>query len=325
MSDEFDSCLFQLVAVIVIIFVIFAVILSAVGTAISAISDFLKDIWNQILQIIQQIIQAILELFRTAPKLPKLPEPPSNGSPYLIYIVVPGDTLWGIAQRFNTSVAVLVELNRDKYPCLETQPECLQVGWVLKVPRTPASASPYFITPTNNSKVVPGCDYDSTDCRGDGHHTGIDFVGDSEIHPAAPGTIAEIYHNDVGCTPDSLRKDCPQKHGTCSDHGFGNTIILEHILEDGQRVYSLYAHLASIAPSLFKGQRVTSADVLGVMGGSGYGFPDCWSTHLHFEIKAKPVLENPSGEGTYYGYVPKPADGFGYQNPNAYFNKIRVR
>lgn len=57
------------------------------------------------------------------------------------YTVVRGDSLWKIAQRAGTTVEVLVQLNKDKYPSLSRDAGFLQVGWVLATPNNPVSVS----------------------------------------------------------------------------------------------------------------------------------------------------------------------------------------
>ena len=55
---------------------------------------------------------------------------PYNG-PTTSYYVVPGDCLWNIAQKFGTTVAVLMELN----PRIENA-DYIQAGWTITVPDT---------------------------------------------------------------------------------------------------------------------------------------------------------------------------------------------
>ena len=120
-----------------------------------------------------------------------------------------------------------------------------------------------------------------------------------------------------------------------NDHGLGNTVILEHELQ-GQKFYSLYGHLESIAPNLVINNLVKKGDVLGTTGASGYGCNNYWrigedgcfsqnvlDRHLHFEVKTNPVLYNPRGDnicpnywnGLCYGYTPKYPQDFGYFDP----------
>lgn len=71
---------------------------------------------------------------------------------------------------------------------------------------------------------------------------------------------------------------------SAGDSSYGRYVVLEH---PGltPAVYSLYAHLARIAPGLKAGQEVTAGQVLGTIGHSsgGYMIPVDRS-HLHFEI-----------------------------------------
>lgn len=71
---------------------------------------------------------------------------------------------------------------------------------------------------------------------------------------------------------------------TAGNSGYGRYVVVEHTQED-VAVYTLYAHLASIAEGLRQGQQVQPGTVLGVMGRSagGYTIPVNQS-HLHFEI-----------------------------------------
>src|SRR5512140_287320 len=57
------------------------------------------------------------------------PPPPPSGGGTQDYVVKAGDTLGGIAQRFNTTVSKLQELN----PWI-TNPDRIDVGWTIKVP-----------------------------------------------------------------------------------------------------------------------------------------------------------------------------------------------
>jgi len=73
-------------------------------------------------------------------------------------------------------------------------------------------------------------------------------------------------------------------NSSAGDSNYGRYIVLEHP-EQTPAVYTLYAHLARIAPGLREGATVTRGQVLGVMGHSsgGYMIP-VDRAHLHFEI-----------------------------------------
>lgn len=59
---------------------------------------------------------------------------------------------------------------------------------------------------------------------------------------------------------------------------FGNWIVIDH----GQGVYTSYAHLASVAPGLTNGSKVSQGTTLGVMGSTGNATRDI---HLHVEYR----------------------------------------
>jgi murein DD-endopeptidase MepM/ murein hydrolase activator NlpD len=71
---------------------------------------------------------------------------------------------------------------------------------------------------------------------------------------------------------------------TAGDSSYGRYVVLEHP-EMTPAVYTLYAHLARVAPAIRPGGEVPAGHVLGTMGHSsgGYMIPVDRS-HLHFEI-----------------------------------------
>ena len=72
------------------------------------------------------------------------PTPPLPDTPapvHQMYTVQLGDSLSGIANQYGTTVQELVELNKQRYPSLETDPGMIRVGWELFVPG-PQSRSP---------------------------------------------------------------------------------------------------------------------------------------------------------------------------------------
>ncbi len=73
-------------------------------------------------------------------------------------------------------------------------------------------------------------------------------------------------------------------NASAGDSGYGRYVVLEHP-EETPGVYTLYGHLARIAPGLAVGERVTRGRVIGTMGRSagGYAIPK-ERAHLHFEI-----------------------------------------
>ena len=64
---------------------------------------------------------------------------------------------------------------------------------------------------------------------------------------------------------------------------YGRYVVIRHRW-DGVEVYSLYAHLASIAPGVRAGQSVMKGQVIGTLGFSGTQEMPKERAHLHFEI-----------------------------------------
>jgi murein DD-endopeptidase MepM/ murein hydrolase activator NlpD len=73
-------------------------------------------------------------------------------------------------------------------------------------------------------------------------------------------------------------------NSNAGDSSYGRYIVLEHPSMT-PAVYTLYAHLAKIAPGLRAGQQIAAGGTLGTMGHSsgGYMIP-ADRAHLHFEI-----------------------------------------
>jgi len=95
-------------------------------------------------------------------------------------------------------------------------------------------------------------------------HTGIDIASklDEPVNPAMDGTV--IYAGEIFW-------------------GYGKHVIIDH----GNNVTTIYAHLNKIY--VFKGQKVTTSDVIGGQGQTG------WATgvHLHFQVNVYGIPVNP--------------------------------
>lgn len=105
-------------------------------------------------------------------------------------------------------------------------------------------------------------------------HEGID------IRPVKRDRRGEPVDSIFAAMPGVVRYVNP----TAGDSSYGRYVVLEHP-ELTPAVYTLYAHLARIAPGVRAGTRVSAGHVLGTMGHSsgGYMIPKDRS-HLHFEI-----------------------------------------
>jgi len=63
--------------------------------------------------------------------------------------------------------------------------------------------------------------------------------------------------------------------------GWGNYVVLRHVLPNGETVYSLYAHLAPKSVTVKSGDVVAAGETIGKVGKSGRAS----SPHLHFEVR----------------------------------------
>jgi len=95
-------------------------------------------------------------------------------------------------------------------------------------------------------------------------HPGVDLDGSegTPVHPIGPGKVVEIREEPSG---------------------YGHYIVVEHALKNGERVYSVYAHLQS-KPDFEQYDPVSSNTEIGRIGQSGNsgGIP-----HLHLEIRTE--------------------------------------
>lgn len=95
-------------------------------------------------------------------------------------------------------------------------------------------------------------------------HTGIDIAGakDDPINPIMDGKV--VYAGEIFW-------------------GFGKHIVIDN----GDNIQTIYAHLDKIY--VYPGQRVTTADVIGAEGQTG------WATgvHLHFQVNVYGIPVNP--------------------------------
>ncbi len=95
---------------------------------------------------------------------------------------------------------------------------------------------------------------------GNPFHYGLDLSSDNKREPiyvTANGVVQDVY----------------------ADYYGGKTVIISH--QKGGKYYtSIYIHMSSYGPKMYKGARVTSEDLVGYMGQTGWAY----GAHLHFEI-----------------------------------------
>ncbi len=120
--------------------------------------------------------------------------------------------------------------------------------------------------------------------RGSSRHSGTDFgvYGSAvEVRAIANGWVEKV----------------------AAVSGFGNTVMLRHVLPDGETLYSWYNHLAQ-AGSLTIGQFVPRGARLGVVGETGWT-PS--GIHLHLELKRRNDVS-----GGYLGDLSQHLDPYEY-------------
>ena len=154
----------------------------------------------------------------------------------------------------------------------------------------PAGAAT-FAAPVQPAIVEAGCDYADTDCLDPNRrHAGVDYLPDGppdEVRAAADGIVR-----------------IAAEAGSDASHDFGHVVVLEHTLPGGGRVSTVYAHLRE-RPAVARGDCVPRTARLGEMGATGAAA----NVHLHFEVKARPILGPP------YGYTEGHPDDFGFFDP----------
>jgi len=249
-----------------------------------------------------------------------IPERPRES--IIIYKVEPGDTLYGIAQKFGISGETVIWANQK-----EDTPDTLSIGQELiilpvsgvyhtvqKGDTVESVAAKYKVEPSaitqfalNNLKppytlvagqkiIVPGGQkpyiprrvvaYQGPVPEGAARGTGI-------FGWPASGMISQKYWGGHRAIDIAASKGSPIYAADSgyvvmagfSGSGYGNMVVIDH----GNGFQTLYAHLDSIAVRL--GQSVKKGQKIATMGTSGR----TTGPHLHFEIIKGGVQRNPIG------------------------------
>ncbi len=101
------------------------------------------------------------------------------------------------------------------------------------------------------------------------NHTGIDIAG-----------TPNNYHNIIAVRSGTIitaKGDLDASTEGVRDYSYGNYVVIDH----GDNIYSLYAHLAPDSVTVEVGQQVNQGEVIGKMGQTGYST----GVHLHFEVR----------------------------------------
>ena len=151
--------------------------------------------------------------------------------------------------------------------------------FALVLPRWPTDNRAFFegkkleeyIQPTQSGRIASGL-WGCVRNQGKKFHAGVDiksvhrdrrYVPQDVIFSVLPGKVAYVNTNP-------------------KNSAYGNYVVLEHF-EPNLRFYTLYAHLASVEPTLKVGQSVQQGAILGVMGCTG-NITGLYYAHMHFEV-----------------------------------------
>jgi LysM repeat protein len=229
-----------------------------------------------------------------------------------IYMVQPGDSLWGIANKFELDLDTL----RWSNPELERNPDVLAVGTKLNIlpvagvyhivaaGDTPASiASLYGVTEADITTYPPNALYPPYDLVV-GQGVIVPFGRKDIILPRpAPSTDFLLAWPLVGVVTGSFSAGHPAfdigapygstvyaaaggqvTYANWAQEGFGYTLIIDH----GAGMESWYSHLKGTL--LQAGGYVNQGTPIGEVGSTGHST----GPHVHFEVRVNGVRVNPA-------------------------------
>lgn len=144
---------------------------------------------------------------------------------------------------------------------------------------TPVYSTDDFIWPLSSSYqyITTPFGYDAPFNR---YHYGIDVgnagIGGANVYAAQSGTVIVVNSDNSW------------------GGGYGNYVVIDH----GNGVSTLYAHMKENSVTVYKGQSVQVGQVIGKVGTTG------WSTgnHLHFEVRINGTAVNPFNYSYTYVY-----------------------
>jgi murein DD-endopeptidase MepM/ murein hydrolase activator NlpD len=103
-------------------------------------------------------------------------------------------------------------------------------------------------------------------------HHGIDMPNPAGQPIRAGGSGTVIFAGNGGSLIDTQNMDLYPSYGNV-------VVILQDFGFRGQKIYTLYAHMAAILAQ--QGQHVEAGDIIGLIGGTG----DVSGTHVHMEVR----------------------------------------
>ena len=199
----------------------------------------------------------------------KLKVPPVSG---VVHAVKPGESIYTIAKRYNTSSQAIVNYPFNDFEDLDTF--ALTPGQTLIVPDgvPPRAKPPIRRLPSNIAAGQPGS----------GQFMWPTSGGISQ-YPIWNHMALDISNR--GLPPVMAADTGTVTYAGCIGGGYGCHVIIDH----GNGFQTLYAHLSRI--DVGPGQGVGKGQGIGKMGSTGRST----GPHLHFEVRKGGALQNPLG------------------------------
>ncbi|OGV96986.1 hypothetical protein A2W24_02580 [Microgenomates group bacterium RBG_16_45_19] len=199
--------------------------------------------------------------------------PPVDG---VIHKVKKGETVYSIAKKYETNPQGMVDYPFNTFTNDETF--ALAVGQVLMVPD---GVMPEVVPVSPQSSLAKILTPDA----------GVVSALGSFVWPASGGISQNyrFYHKAIDISNKAggsiLAADSGRVTvaGWADNYGYGNRVMIDH----GNGYQTLYGHMSKV--SVVSGQTINRGDVIGQMGSTGRST----GVHLHFEIRAGGVLQNP--------------------------------
>ena len=194
--------------------------------------------------------------------------PPVTG---VVHKVIAGESIYSIAKKYKTTAQNIVNFPFNDFVDLETF--SLQAGQTLYVPDGVIEEEQPKYGPQYYAQAQAG------------------VRGSSNFIWPTSGQITQYpvwYHMALDIANSSAPSILTADTGTvvfsgCLNWGYGCHIIIDH----GNGFQTLYGHMSYLGVSA--GQVVSQGAVIGRMGSTGRSS----GTHLHFEIRASGILQNP--------------------------------